>query len=193
MFLLLLPWSSHFVWNSFPESIKLFDLISFIYTSRKAEDHVYERWLQSPQRDSNKLCDKQTVCAFHAHVAQAPQFGCCVYFLFDPSTYPQPCMFMCMSTHCTVDTRQLLQPPAGVSLTLSFCGTVSVCLDIIWLFFIVTVCLCVTDLLRSPRDGSVWGNRKKHSVSAYYLGHCYQPHAGAQGHCPTGNKHAFGS
>lgn len=62
---------------------------------------------------------------------------------------------------------------AGVSVlaTSSSCRSVSVCLDIICLLFIVTVCLqmCVTIFLRSPRDISVWGNRKKHSVCAYWL------------------------
>lgn len=62
----------------------------------------------------------------------------------------------------------------------------SLYLDVKYLFFIVTLGLQmhVTDFVRSPRDGSVWGNRKKHNVSAYCLGHCYQPHAGGRGSLP---------
>ena len=60
--------------------------------------------------------------------------------------------------------------------------------------------MCVTVPLRSPRDVSVWGNRKKYSVCVSvsvcmlaWTRHCYQPHTGERGCCPVGNEPAFGS
>lgn len=127
-----------------------------------------------------------------------PQFGCCVYFfvwsLYLPSTL---CVHMCVYYCRCVTARAHSCRCVSVSLALSFCRTVSVCLDIIRLFFIVTVCLqmCATVLLRSPRDVSVWGNRKKHSACACWLGLLIviKPRTGERGCCPEGNEPAFGS
>lgn len=119
---------------------------------------------KSPQRDWNKL----TVSALPAQVTHCPPVCCCLFFCVIPLS---TLSFVC--SHVMYYCKSGTWPQVCVFATLSFCRTVSVCLDIISLtFLIVTVCLemCATVFLRSPRDVCVWGNGKKHSACAYWLG-----------------------
>lgn len=105
-----------------------------------------------------------SLCVLFVHKSLiVPEFGCRVYFLFDPFIYPQLYLFMCVCMHnrcVTAFTRGC----RCVLVTLSFYKSV--------FRHNTPVFHCGCVFLRSPRDVSVWGNRKKHCVCVYVCAHC---------------------
>ncbi len=93
---------------------------------------------------------KQTahcVCSSCTSHPLSPSLAAVFIFLFDTSICPQLCVFTCVHYYRCVTTHAHGCRCVCVSATLAFCRTVSGSLDILRLFFIVTVFANVCDRL----------------------------------------------